>query len=59
LQKVKLDLGPRDARTGSYSVRNGLIEGDSVLRYPSTTLKDGQPARMSADAKPATLAEER
>jgi len=53
LQKVKLDLGVRDARTGAYSVRSGLAEGDTVLRYPNSTLKDGQLARMASDAKPA------
>jgi len=53
LHKVKLDLGARDARTGAYAVRNGLAEGDTVLRYPNSTLKDGQQARMSSDAKPA------
>jgi membrane fusion protein (multidrug efflux system) len=53
LQKVKLELGVRDARTGAYAVRNGLAEGDIVLRYPNSTLKDGQVARMAADAKPA------
>ena len=58
LQKVKLDLGARDARSGSYAVNNGLAEGDVVLRYPTSTLKDGQVARMAADAKPATLAAE-
>jgi membrane fusion protein, multidrug efflux system len=58
LQKVKLDLGARDARTGAYAVRNGLAEGDLVLRYPTSTLKDKQSARLSADAKPATLAAE-
>ena len=58
LQKVKLGLGVRDARTGNYSVRNGLVEGDAVLRYPNSGLKDKQAARLSAEIKPATLAAE-
>jgi len=58
LQKVKLGLGARDARTGNYSVRNGLAEGDAVLRYPNSGLKDKQAARLSAEIKPATLAAE-
>jgi len=58
LQKVKLDLGVRDARTGVYAVRNGLDTGDTVLRYPGSTLKDGQPAKLAAD-KPATVAAEK
>ena len=57
LQKVKLDLGARDSRTGAFAVRNGLTEGDQVLRYPNTSLKDGQPTQSSAD-KPETLAAE-
>lgn len=58
LQKVKLNLGARDARTGAYSIRDGLAEGDLVLRYPTSTLKDKQAAQLSTDAKPATLAAE-
>jgi RND family efflux transporter MFP subunit len=42
LQKVALQLGQRDSRNGSFEVRSGLAEGDSVLRFPSVTLKDGQ-----------------
>ena len=56
LHKVKLDLGTRDARTGQIAVRNGLVEGETVLRYPGSTLKDGQGATMAAVAKPATVA---
>jgi len=55
LNKVKLDLGTRDARTGQIAVRNGLVEGDTVLRYPGSTLKDGQAATMVANAKPAAV----
>jgi hypothetical protein len=40
-------------------VRNGLAEGDAVLRYPNSSLKDKQAARLSADLKPATLAAEK
>jgi membrane fusion protein (multidrug efflux system) len=59
LQKVKLDLGVRDARTGVFVVKSGLGPGDTVLRYPSSTLKDGQPAKLAVDTKPATVAAER
>jgi RND family efflux transporter MFP subunit len=47
LQKVALTLGARDPRTGAFAVNNGLDDGDSVLRYPSSTLKDGQPAKLA------------
>jgi hypothetical protein len=44
---VALTLGARDPRTGAFAVNNGLDDGDSVLRYPSSTLKDGQPAKLA------------
>ena len=55
LDKVKLDLGPRDARSGAFSIRNGLVEGDQVLRYPTSLLKPGQVAKMAANAAPTTM----
>jgi membrane fusion protein, multidrug efflux system len=58
LQKVKLDLGVRDARTGQYAVKNGLVEGDTVLRYPGSTLKDGQPAQLAGGAQSTMTVEE-
>jgi membrane fusion protein (multidrug efflux system) len=57
LQKVKVDLGDRDLRTGLYAVKSGLESGDSVLRYPNSTLKDGQVATI-AGPKPAQVAAE-
>jgi RND family efflux transporter MFP subunit len=42
LHHVSLDLGTRDERTGRYTVDGGLAEGDTVLRYPGSTLKEGQ-----------------
>ncbi len=59
LQKVKLDLGVRDARTGQYAVKAGLAEGDTVLRYPGSTLKDGQPAQLAGRAQPSTMTAEK
>jgi len=57
LQKVALSLGDRDARSGSWSLRSGLNEGDKILRFPNTTLKDGQAVHSGADSKPAVVAE--
>lgn len=48
LNKVALTLGERDARTGSFALRDGLVEGDKVLRFPNATLKDGQPVHSGA-----------
>jgi membrane fusion protein, multidrug efflux system len=56
LQKVKLGLGERDLRTGNYVVSTGIAEGDSVLRYPASTLKDGQVATIAMPEKPAQVA---
>jgi len=56
VQKVKLGLGVRDQRTGSYVVNAGIVEGDNVLRYPASTLKDGQVATISMPEKPAQVA---
>lgn len=56
VQKVKLGLGERDLRTGNFVVNAGIAEGDSVLRYPASTLKDGQVATISMPEKPAQVA---
>lgn len=63
VKKVPLTLGARDARTGAFTVQAGLNEGDAVLRYPNSTLKDGQavrtesPAASVASAPASTTAE--
>ncbi|MES2758742.1 MAG: efflux RND transporter periplasmic adaptor subunit [Pseudomonadota bacterium] len=53
LAKVDLVIGTRDPRTGNYEVRQGLAAGDTVMRNPSSSFKDGQkvdmaPARVAA-----------
>ena len=50
LQKTALKLGDRDPRRGEYEVLSGLAAGDQVLRYPTTTLHDGQSAQQSGAA---------
>jgi membrane fusion protein (multidrug efflux system) len=66
LQKVKVAVGERDPRTGEIAVKSGLAEGDRVIRYPSSMLKDGQTIQAStkpssssatAQAKPAGATE--
>ncbi len=59
VQKVELDLGVRDARTGQYVVNGGLAAGDSVLRHPGSSLKDGQPARLAGSPEKTTVTAER
>lgn len=58
LQKVRVQLGDRDARTGQFPLRAGLTEGETVLRYPNLSLKDGQHAQlMGSTQQPARVAE--
>lgn len=55
LQKVLLTLGERDARSGEFALKSGLQEGDQVLRYPTSSLHDGQ-AFVRAAAVPTAPA---
>jgi RND family efflux transporter MFP subunit len=47
LSKVNLQVGMRDQRTGNFEVKTGLAAGDTVLRSPSSNLKDGQKVEMA------------
>ena len=47
LKKVKLTVGDRDARSGEYVIKDGLAAGDVLLRYPTSTLHDGQPVQLT------------
>jgi RND family efflux transporter MFP subunit len=57
LQKVKLALGDRDARTGAFAVKSGLNEGDRVLRFPNSALKEDQVVQSGNPEKPTVVAE--
>jgi membrane fusion protein (multidrug efflux system) len=58
LHKVRIELGDRNARTGQFPVVGGLTEGETVLRYPNLSLKDGQHAQLLGSApQPAMVAE--
>jgi RND family efflux transporter MFP subunit len=61
LQKVGIVLGQRDPRRGDWAVRSGLLDGDKLIRVPSSALKDGQKAELakapaSAASTPALAA---
>lgn len=56
LQKVSLNIGERDSRSGDFVLKSGLAEGDRLIRYPSATLKEGQKVEMSVAAVPSTAA---
>jgi membrane fusion protein, multidrug efflux system len=56
LAKAAIKIGERDPRSGEYEAKEGLVEGDQVLRYPSALLKDGQPVQVGAAAASAEVA---
>jgi RND family efflux transporter MFP subunit len=47
LQKVSIAIGERDPRSGDFALRSGLAEGDQLLRYPSSALRDGRKVEMA------------
>jgi membrane fusion protein (multidrug efflux system) len=47
LAKVDLQVGTRDQRTGNIEIKAGLAAGDTVLRNPSSNLKDGQKVELT------------
>lgn len=59
LQKVSLSVGERDARSGEFALKSGLAEGDTLLRYPTSALHDGQPVEVTADPESAAVLAER
>ncbi|MNS78297.1 hypothetical protein D3C72_1119020 [compost metagenome] len=48
MHKVNLRIGARDVRTGQWEVQSGLASGDTVLRTPGSTFKDGQKVELTA-----------
>ena len=56
IQKVALSVSDRDARTGDYVLKAGLAEGDTVIRNPNSSLKDGQPVKLAGSAKSSMAA---
>lgn len=51
LHKTNLRIGARDIRTGHWEVQSGLASGDTVLRTPGSTFKDGQQVELAAPKK--------
>jgi RND family efflux transporter MFP subunit len=47
LQKVSLSVGDKDPRSGDFVLKGGVAEGDVVLKYPNTTLQNGQSVEMA------------
>lgn len=53
LQKVSVELGERNPRTGDLPVLQGLAAGDRILRNPGSLLVDGQRFEFAAPATDA------
>jgi membrane fusion protein, multidrug efflux system len=53
VNKVAVQLGARDERSGEYELKGGLADGDIVLRNPGSGLVDGQRIEL---AKPLASA---
>ena len=56
IQKVALAVSERDVRTGDYVLKGGLAEGDTVIRNPNTSLKDGQAVKLAQSPKSSMAA---
>jgi RND family efflux transporter MFP subunit len=48
IAKIDLAMGTRDQRSGNWEIKGGLKSGDSVLRNPNSSLKDGQAVELAA-----------
>jgi membrane fusion protein (multidrug efflux system) len=48
IARADLTVGTRDPRSGNFEIKNGLAAGDTVLRHPGSSLKDGQKVEMAA-----------
>jgi RND family efflux transporter MFP subunit len=46
LKKKEIVLGQRDPRHGDYPIVSGLVDGDTVVRNPQSSLKDGAKVQM-------------
>ncbi len=56
LNKVAVQLGARDERSGEYELKGGLADGDVLLRNPSGSLVDGQQVEMATPLASAASA---
>ena len=51
LQRVTLKIAEKDPRSGDFVIQGGLAEGDQVIKYPTTMLKEGQTVQAAAAPK--------
>ncbi len=53
INKVAVQLGARDERSGEFELKGGLANGDVLLRNPGSTLVDGQRVEVAKAAASA------
>lgn len=53
LKKTAITPGDRDPRSGDFTVKAGLAQGDAVMRYPGALLADGQAVERAGALVPA------
>lgn len=53
LNKVELNIGARDVRTGNFEIRQGVSSGDMIMRNQNSSFVDGQTVQL-ATAKAST-----
>ncbi len=56
INKVAVQLGARDERSGEHELKGGLADGDVLLRNPGSGLVDGQRVEMARAAASAASA---
>lgn len=57
LHKVSIKVGDRDPRSGDFALADGLTEGDQLIRYPTSTLRDGQAVQLAGRAAASSVPE--
>jgi len=56
VHKIGVNVGDRDTRSGEFALLGGLAEGDQLIKYPTSTLRDGQPVELAARARASVAA---
>jgi membrane fusion protein, multidrug efflux system len=57
LQKIRINVGDRDPRSGEFALNSGLTQGDQLIRYPTSTLRDGQAVEVGSRAAASSIPE--
>lgn len=57
VHKVSIHVGDRDPHSGEFALASGLTEGDQLIRYPTSTLQDGQAVELSGRAAASSVPE--